>query len=840
MKALLRRRLGVTPWLSLSLILGALLLPASAGSSAAGVGGPVPTSPPAGQPPPAKSYPPDLTPYQRPAIPADYRAAVALPPGYSLVDTVVSNTDPNLSPNDTWGDSEPSLAINGANSNQLAIHAFSSRWVNGNASIWYSTDGGATWTKQFTWPQPTGVAVNGNCPCDVTVDYDRSSRLFGTVLNGSGFPGDVYTGDTTNPANAGAWQWFAPGGITQKTDTFNGGANDADQPWLRITRDPVTATQDNAFVAYDDFTSPEAIRVAVAPGSAPPNFTRNQQPGIPGCCVNPGTRLAAYHGNGTMYVLWQYATGQNPDGSKAVQYALSRSTDGGQSWSLNGSNSGIVVANANSDQPQPKFGSVNALLGGVDHASVDPTNGDVYYVYGTKSATGNNRLAIRRLTSNGQGGLNIGSERFVTGEVQAALPSVAVASNRTIGVLYYTFDGFDPSGFPAFSTHLAQSVDQGQTFSDVTLLSFLSPVKDNADPKQRVLGDYINLRALGETFYGVFTANGVSFGRPFANTDAIFMKAPAQTVGGAICSRAGTTLTINMPSNSVMSVGRSGSNFNVTGGGNPDPTCGGSTVTNVDTVNVNGTAGNESLQVDQTGGEFAPGASGEISGLSEIEWNINLAGGSDSWTLTGGSAADKFRLGTLGVNVNADDDADQVLTGIENATVSGAGGADQISGEGALSTGNPFPTPLTLSGDAGNDKLTGGAASDVVSGGAGKDTFNALKTADGADLFVGGVDPDTASYGKRAGAVSLDPGGGANDGSPGEGDNIGSDVEKLTGGKGGDAIGDGGLAVANTFKGGAGNDNLNSVDGLNNDTVDGGNGTDTCTTDAGDTRLNCP
>jgi len=41
---------------------------------------------------------------------------------------------------------------------------------------------------------------------------------------------------------------------------------------------------------------------------------------------------------------------------------------------------------------------VNALLGGVDRAAVDPNNGDVYYVYGNRDAgTGNDRVAIRRI-----------------------------------------------------------------------------------------------------------------------------------------------------------------------------------------------------------------------------------------------------------------------------------------------------------------------------------------------------------------------------------------------------------------------------------------------------------
>jgi hypothetical protein len=43
----------------------------------------------------------------------------------------------------------------------------------------------------------------------------------------------------------------------------------------------------------------------------------------------------------------------------------------------------------------------------------------------------------------------VGPEHFVTGQVEAAIPSVAVASDGTIGVFYYTFDGLSPDNFPS-------------------------------------------------------------------------------------------------------------------------------------------------------------------------------------------------------------------------------------------------------------------------------------------------------------------------------------------------------------------------------------------------------
>ena len=176
--------------------------------------------------------------------------------------------------------------------------------------------------------------------------------------------------------------------------------------------------------------------------------------------------------------------------------------------------------------------------------------------------------------------------------------------------------------------------------------------------------------------------------------------------------------------------------------------------------------------------------------------------------------------------------------------MNGGDGNDTISAAGGAGTGNPFLTSLTLAGGNGNEKLTGGKAADVVDGGAGNDTFKEVKLSDGADTLIGGAGTDTANYGARTAGVSVVLDGLANDGAGGEGDNVATDVKKLTGGKGGDTL-DGGTVVANnTIKGGKGNDTLfgrdgndtlDTIDGISgNDTADGGNGNDTCKIDPGD------
>src|SRR6266508_1289386 len=478
----------------------------------------------------ARSYPPDTTPYSRPAIGADTAdpvRGVESTAGSSsnligVIDTVVNNTDASLQTTDTFNDGETSIAVNPLNRREIVISAFSGSW-GANAPIWHSTNGGQTWTKRFTVPVPPGAG--SGCPCDQTFDFGRNDVLFGTFLHTN-----LFTGSTTNPASSASWSWWIVGGNAQVT---NLASTSPDQPWLLHNRGTGSGTNENVYVAYDDFTvSPVGMRVVASINQVPPQFAAGSDKfvGSASGAINPGHRLANDRRNGWMYSLFQNCIvncatlAANP---KTIEYKLNRSTDNGATWTLNSSSTGIVVATADSTQPQPKFGTVNALLGGVLHAAVDPATGDLYYVYGNRDAAGNNGLAIRRVFDNGSGGVTIGPENFVVnGTVQAALPSVAVADQGMVGVFYYTFNGI-VAGFPQFSTFLAVSTDQGATFNTQLLATFLSPANDNGDGRQRVFGDYVQMKAVGSCFYGSFTGNGAAFGRSTANNDPIFFQACA-------------------------------------------------------------------------------------------------------------------------------------------------------------------------------------------------------------------------------------------------------------------------------------------------------------------------
>ena len=117
-------------------------------------------------------------------------------------------------------------------------------------------------------------------------------------------------------------------------------------------------------------------------------------------------------------------------------------------------------------------------------------------------------------------------------------------------------------------------------------------------------------------------------------------------------------------------------------------------------------------------------------------------------------------------------------------------------------------------------------------GGEGVDYFRQLGISDGTDVLIGGPgEPDQLDYWARKKSVKVSTDGKANDGYPGENDNIGSDIENLGGADGNDDFVGSGAAERFKVKGGndsakgkGGDDHL--LGGPGNDRLDGGPGTD--------------
>jgi Ca2+-binding RTX toxin-like protein len=173
-------------------------------------------------------------------------------------------------------------------------------------------------------------------------------------------------------------------------------------------------------------------------------------------------------------------------------------------------------------------------------------------------------------------------------------------------------------------------------------------------------------------------------------------------------------------------------------------------------------------------------------------------------------------------------------------------------GNDVLNTAPSIGKGMNIIGGEGNDKLNGGSGPDLIKGNTGNDTINGNGGADqiygdedqdlfdggaGADRIAGGTGNDTASYATRTTPVTVTIDGVANDGTPatsttpGEGDNVLTDVENLTGGSAADKLT--GSSAANVIYGSGGADQINGLDGADNliggpgnDIIHGGGGGD--------------
>jgi hypothetical protein len=148
------------------------------------------------------------------------------------------------------------------------------------------------------------------------------------------------------------------------------------------------------------------------------------------------------------------------------------------------------------------------------------------------------------------------------------------------------------------------------------------------------------------------------------------------------------------------------------------------------------------------------------------------------------------------------------------------GDHESVRGDFETFIGSSFDD-APLFGTANGDILYGNDGNDQLGGGGGSDTFVSGEL-DGRDDYHGGPGSDIMNYIQRTRPVLVDLDNVADDGEPGENDNVRSNVENVLGGSGDDSIKS--LGAHSFLFGGDGNDHL--VGGFGPDTLDGGEGVD--------------
>lgn len=181
---------------------------------------------------------------------------------------------------------------------------------------------------------------------------------------------------------------------------------------------------------------------------------------------------------------------------------------------------------------------------------------------------------------------------------------------------------------------------------------------------------------------------------------------------------------------------------------------------------------------------------------------------SDTW-VDSGDGVEVFDCSALGtaISITAGDGIDTIIGSTLDDVISGASVIEGGAGNDRLTT------PLsggTLKGGAGDDILTGRDGQDVLIGGA------------GSDHITGGAGVDTTSYADHLRGVKVSLDAEANDGEPGERDNVAADIEVVEGTSHDDYL----LAGSTSLNAQAGSGNDTLIGGKVDDVLDGGTGND--------------
>src|SRR5205807_8675722 len=255
------------------------------------------------------------------------------------------------------------------------------------ASVWYSTDGGADWTIRF--PIPVSPVPDQGVPNDQTIAYDSNGTLHGAFLTFGLARGDtesnIFHGQTTDPSRDGingrpptVWQWNP-----NRVNVPQSSQDSADQPWIALQGKHV-------YVAYGRFPNGgRSVEVHVsAPADGGATFTADNaiSNNSQGLSTNPGVRLATDR-VGNVYAIFgigdvplEFGSGEPAE----THYRLNMSSDGGQSWKYTPSTivGGLTIDDGLSLQAGASFGGVNRLGGNITSIAATSDGQHIYAVYG--------------------------------------------------------------------------------------------------------------------------------------------------------------------------------------------------------------------------------------------------------------------------------------------------------------------------------------------------------------------------------------------------------------------------------------------------------------------------
>ncbi|MDP9049641.1 MAG: glycoside hydrolase [Acidobacteriota bacterium] len=406
---------------------------------------------------------------------------------------LIVNMIPKSLSSETNQDSEPTLAVNPVNPQQIAASAFTPDPGGGNlAPIYVSTDGGNTWLLNSIVPSD---AASGSMTADITVAFSSSSSvLYAGIIR---LP---IVHNSTRLNILSTEDFLSSTKMKVLVDRMG-----VDQPFVEAATAASGAQKgkDQVFVGSNDFGAPNGKTATIDRSSNGTSFsqvriesrTTSGQDGPP---VRP-----AIHADGTIYAVYHaWRTFDSNTGNRTADIVVVRDDNWGNgappfgalkdSDNLSGKR---VVQNSHFN-----FEEFLGLerIGGAVAIAVDPTNSDVAYVSWADTQNGVYTIHLRKSSDRGV----TWSANDLNVVASATNPAVAVNGKGTIGFLYQQLIGTGAS--QRFVTHFQYS-DDGKNWIDLILAD--TPANTPQKVFDPYLGDYAHLLSVGNDFYGIFSAN---------------------------------------------------------------------------------------------------------------------------------------------------------------------------------------------------------------------------------------------------------------------------------------------------------------------------------------------
>jgi hypothetical protein len=382
----------------------------------------------------------------------------------------ISITDVEPSNSETDQNSEPSLAINPANTNQILVTAFSDT----TSPVYYSGDGGSTWTN-----------VQQIDSSDSTMDWaDGGNAYFGNI--------------TADGQRLEVWNWNASSGSFQliQGSLLTRGGGGPDQPRLAANH---VGAQDHIYVGYNDLSQPTktaSVYYSLDSGATwKDQVIENVSPGADqdGYSIRPAVS------GSTVYLCFERWNTLLSNGNFIGDLVVVKDTNNGaHSFTDLGVDGAIVASRV--QFPEENIGHERA--GSDLGMAVAPANPSKVYIGYCAQV---NNLAVVNVAMSADGG-STWSQIYQT-SVHSALPDLSVTSNGAVGLLYTAYVNGN------LETHFVQSDDDFATHRD----EILSRFKDGT-PKlqyQPYIGDFEIIKAAGNAFYGTFSASNNTVLYPF-------------------------------------------------------------------------------------------------------------------------------------------------------------------------------------------------------------------------------------------------------------------------------------------------------------------------------------